>query len=363
MAVRAGGAERVTRRVTGALRRAVGTPALQARLAEQDGAAAELRLALDTAVLALDQRMLDLYALTESTHRTLEQQVRELSERVELAIAETHRRADSIERALVSPESPLAELVSAEAARIDSYLVHHMTTLRSDLGIDRDSHSAISALDVVLRYGDWDVAVPPSERLLVDRLVGQSYDEIEPGVRAVLTRVLKPGGVAVAAGATTFLHALTLAEGVTADGRLIWFEPSSRLAASLRRTFALNGVGNRLELRQAMVAGAGGATLDDEIPAGVRVDVVRLVVEGDVAAVWRGCARVRRENPSVTFVLGWPEVRSNDLRDAFSDLFPDVEAAGFEAFSFAVDDPDGALSPWRNESSPSGHSNLLLRGG
>src|SRR3954451_25272417 len=162
MAVRAGGADRVTRRVTGVLRRAVGTPALQERLAEQDGAAAELRLALDTAVLALDQRMLDLYALTESTHRALEQQMRELSERVEIAIAEAHRRADSIDRALVSPESPLAELVSAEAARIVGYLVHHMTTLRRDLGVDQDSHSAISAVDVVVRYGDRDVAVPSS---------------------------------------------------------------------------------------------------------------------------------------------------------------------------------------------------------
>ena len=119
------------------VRRAVGYPRVRQHLSEQDTTAAELRLALDAGILALDQRLLDLYALTETARREFQERILALSALTEAARAESQRQAASIEETLAAPESPLAELISAEAGRIDSYLVHHVTKLRKDLALDQ----------------------------------------------------------------------------------------------------------------------------------------------------------------------------------------------------------------------------------
>jgi uncharacterized coiled-coil protein SlyX len=112
--------------------RALGLAGLERRLAEQDAvlaelraavagataeherAAAELRLALDEAVLALDRRLLDLYGL------------------VATARDEAGALAADV-RELTAPEGAVAEIVAAEAARLDSYLAHHAAELRTEI--------------------------------------------------------------------------------------------------------------------------------------------------------------------------------------------------------------------------------------
>jgi hypothetical protein len=115
--------ERRLGRVRRALRRS-SAPAswwgqLSARLDEQDAAIARLQLALAQAQLALDRRMLDHYALTE------------------LALAKMHLRADAIESALSSPDGSVAELLAAESALVDSYLIHHIAELGRELAAGR----------------------------------------------------------------------------------------------------------------------------------------------------------------------------------------------------------------------------------
>ena len=92
----------------GVVARAVGHPRLEAHLAEQDVKRAELLLALDASVLALDRRLLDLYALVEATRAEVELRFAKLDLRADVERAHARRHADSTEQALMSPEGPLA---------------------------------------------------------------------------------------------------------------------------------------------------------------------------------------------------------------------------------------------------------------
>jgi FkbM family methyltransferase len=365
---------RMLRRPAGLLRRR-GT---SARLDAQHAAVAELRLALDRAVLALDQRMLDHYALTE------------------LALAETRLRADAIEnvlKELAGPGGTFAELIASEGALFDGYLAHHIAELRRDLGVSRGAVSpSAPGLDLLILGGDYDLVVPSIEQGLVAYLLRHGFDTIEPGVRAAMIRELGPGASAVDAGANVGLHALAMANAVGSEGRLLCFEPVPHLAAVVRRALAVNGLADRAEVRAIALADSAGtstfhvaehgpmsslfalpaaataesieverSTLDAQIPAGTRVDLVKLDVEGAEALAWRGAARVRQDNPEIVFILEWSAShfrRAGIEPDAFMS---EIQAEGFAAFRIATDDPAGAVGPLDDDPAKLEGGNVLLR--
>ena len=156
---------------------------LTARLDAQERSLAEMRLALDEAVLALDRRMLDHYALTE------------------LALADARLRADAIDsgiKDMLGAGGSIAELLATESMLFDGYLVHHIAELRRDLGVSRGAASpSAPGLDLLVLAGDYDLVVPSVERGLVAYLLRHGFEAIEPGVRAVLARELQSGGAAV----------------------------------------------------------------------------------------------------------------------------------------------------------------------
>lgn len=350
----------------------------RARLETQEAAVAQLRLALDQAVLALDRRILDHYALTE------------------LARAESTLRADVIEsavRRLSGPDGSLGELVAAEGMLFDGYLNHHMAELRRDLGISRGAVSpAAPGLDLLLLAGDFDLVVPSVEHGLVAFLLRHGTDGIEPGVAAAISRELRPGCLAVDVGANIGLLALVMATAVGPEGRVICFEPVPHLVAGLRRTLAINGFGGRTDVRAIALADSDGtsafnvaghgpmssllplpaeataetieivrSTLDAQIPAGSAVDLVKLDVEGAEPLVWRGAERVRRESPQVVFVLEWSAshfARSGIEASAFME---EIRSDGFTPFRIETDDPGGAVSPLTDDLSALEGANLLLR--
>jgi FkbM family methyltransferase len=348
------------------------------RLDRQDAAIAELRLALDRAVLALDQRMLDHYALTE------------------LARAEGSLRADKLESAvkqLSGPEGGLGELLISEGMLFDSYLAHHVAELRRDLGVHRGTASpSAPGLDLLLLAGDFDLVVPSVERGLVAYLLRHGADGIEPGVAAAIERELRPGGFAVDAGANIGLLALVMARAVGPEGRLICFEPVPHLVAGLRRTLAINGFAARSEVRAIALADSEGtgtfniadhgpmssllplpdeataetieivrSTLDAQIPAGSRVDLVKLDVEGAEPMVWRGAERVRRESPEIVFVLEWSASHFGRSGIDAADFMAEIRRDGFTPFRIATDDPAGAVAALTDDLAALEGANLLLR--
>ena len=318
---------------------------LLTRLDEQDAGVARLRLRLDEAVLALDQRHLDHYALTE------------------LARAELRLRADAIDDALSSPDGPVAELLAAEIAQLDGYLIHHTAMLRRDIEAVRAATPRDApGVDVVVRAGDFDLALPdagPQQIDFLQRLTGTSF---EPGLSAVLRREIRPGSRAVEVGAATGLQMLTMARAVGEDGALIAFEGDPRMAVSLRRSLALNGFAKRAEVREVGLAGPRAAsTLDAEIAEGTRVDLVRVGAEDVAPAIWAGSERLRRDNPGIVFVVGWSAAH---LRRAGHDpavAMAGIRAAGFAPFVIARGDEEGGLSPLERDPAELEAGVLLLR--
>jgi FkbM family methyltransferase len=312
---------------------------LQARFDQQDAAIARLHLAVDKAVLALDRRILDHYELTE------------------LVRAQLKLRADAIELALSSPDGPLAELLAAESAQLDSYLIHHTALLRSQI-------EALAG----------EASPPPA------------------GIQAFLRRELRQGASAVDVGSGSGALALALAAAVGPAGRVVCFEPLPQAAAALRRTLAARGVAARSDVREIALADTDGigrlhvpedpsmsslaapadgsasesiqvvrTTLDQQIPAGQRVDLVVLDVGGAEALVWRGAARVRRENPEILFLCAWDAQRLVRAGSDPASAMAEFAADGFSPFLVAADDPEGGETPFAGDPAALSQATILLR--
>jgi hypothetical protein len=344
------------------VRRAVGYPRVRQHLGEQDTTAAELRLALDAGILALDRRLLDVYALTETARREIQERIVTLSALTEAARAESQQQAESIEETLAAPESPLAELISAEAHRIDSYLVHHFTKLRKDLGLDLAPSAPFAAdVDIVVPNAGFDVSVPSFERDLVAAVAGRDPAIVSPGVRALVARELRPGALAVDAYASIGLHALAMAENVGAGGSVVCFEPVSRVAVSLRRTLVLNGFAERADVRETALN--SGSTLDAQLASGTRVDMVRLDLDGAEPLAWRGAERVRTQNPQIVVLMQWSASRLAASGCRPAAFMAEIRSAGFAPFQIAADDPAAPLSPLEYDPASLEAFGILLRRG
>jgi hypothetical protein len=318
---------------------------LLSRLDEQDAAVARLRLRLDEAVLALDQRHLDHYALTE------------------LARAQLQLRANAIDDALSSPDGPVAELLAAEAGLLDSYLIHHTALVRRDIEALRAAIPRSAAgVDVVVRAAGFDLSLPDTDPGLIDVLQRLTGTNFEPGLGALLRREIRPGAHAVEVIAATGVQMLRMAEAVGEGGELVAFEGDPRRAVSLRRSLALNGLASRAEVREVALAGAHGAsTLDAEIAQGTRVDLVRVGAEDIAATVWAGSERLRRDNPGIVFVVAWS---ASHLLAAGADpatVVAAIREEGFAPFVLVQGDEEGSIAPLQRDPAELENGILLLR--
>ncbi len=197
---------------------------------------------------------------------------------------------------------------------------------------------------------------------------------LEPGTRAVLASLLKPGATFLDVGAHVGTMTLPAARRVGEDGRVFAVEPLPRLAALLRRNLALNDVADRVAVA-ACAAGEAEAEgllhlgeilghssllplpapdaagtvrvpvrrVDDVVPAGTRVDVAKIDAEGTELQVWRGMRRVLEESPSLAAVLEFGPshlARAGVTPEAW---LGELEAAGFAPYT--IDEATGACRP------------------
>lgn len=192
-----------------------------------------------------------------------------------------------------------------------------------------------------------------------DRYVGRSlelYGEFSPGEAEVFARVLRPGDVAVEAGANVGAHTLQLARLVGPGGRVLAFEPQRLCFQALCATMALNSVphaycyqvalGSRrgtvrvpqldpgrpqnfggLALGGPDDAGGGDpvpvAPLDDYRPD--RCRLIKVDVEGMEREVLLGAAATIRSCRPVLYV-------ENDRRERSEALVRHIEALGYDLY-------------------------------
>src|SRR6267154_1333054 len=116
-----------------------------------------------------------------------------------------------------------------------------------------------TAATVHLRRSGVQMFLPPNWRG-VAKLIYAFRDDYEPEL-LYLERVLSPGKVFVDAGANFGIYTLLASKIVGEGGRVISFEPSSRVFPFLQRNIALNGFKNVLAFPLALTDKQGLARL------------------------------------------------------------------------------------------------------
>lgn len=95
--------------------------------------------------------------------------------------------------------------------------------------------------DIVASSGRFDLVVPQ------DDYVGRSvkyFGDLDPKVTWVVQKVLQPGDIALDIGANLGLVSFKMLERVGGSGKVIAFEPQSRMTAYLTQSIARNDVDN-----------------------------------------------------------------------------------------------------------------------
>ena len=262
------------------------------------------------------------------------------------------------------------------AARVDS-----VETRLEELSLRVRTPIEVDDSTVAVRTVDGFVLVPRSDTTLLLMLCDAGPQGLEPGTRRLLQRLLVSGMMFVDIGAHIGLLTLAGARAVGPQGRVVALEPTPITFDLLIRALAISGLGDRVEaqrlacgarperrafhvatvlghsslLEPATVGSDRGAQrievdvvrLDDVLPTGARVDVVKIDVEGVELDVLAGMTRILRENPDLAIIA---EFGPAHLRRA--QITPD---AWFEAFhmhgleAYAIDELSGECNRVRHQ--------------
>jgi len=212
-------------------------------------------------------------------------------------------------------------------------------------------------------------------RVAVPRSYLDAEAAYESGVTAALTRLAKPGDVCADLGAHVGYFTLLMAKLSGPEGRVLSFEASAENACTVRRNVRLNRLRDRVTVEHAAVMGrssdevpifAGrsggsmewttdaefatregpghgdhsaamrtrGVALDDYLPPGSPLDLVKMDIEGAEAQAVPGMQRLLQEaRPSIVLEfhreVGWPAI-------------PALAEAGY-SFTSLEGEPLGAL--------------------
>jgi FkbM family methyltransferase len=185
-----------------------------------------------------------------------------------------------------------------------------------------------------VRVRDGYVMLPREDPALAIMVANAASGGLEPGTRRVLQALIQPGMTVADIGANVGLLTLACARATGPTGKVYAFEPEARSREQLVKMLQLNGltwvqafdlaVGRRTEkaaFHLSPVIGhsslhalppeerAAGritqvnvARLDDILPAGTRLDVVKIDVEGAELDVLAGMSRLIADNPDIALV-------------------------------------------------------------
>lgn len=214
--------------------------------------------------------------------------------------------------------------------------------------------------------------VPEEEEDLLLMYTGAGPDGLEPGTRRILQMISPAGGTAVDVGASVGLHTLALARAIGPTGKLHAFEAELRLEPFLRRTLHANGL-HSVELRiLAVGAEHGEATfhvartighsslytlgsaeavreevkvqlrpLDELIPEGTKVDVIKIDVEGAELDVIKGAGKTLIRSPDCAIVAELGPSHLTRVGISIADWLGAFERFGLRAYS--IEEPFGEV--------------------
>lgn len=238
----------------------------------------------------------------------------------------------------------------------------------------RGPHQYDDNTDAV-RLNDGYVLVPKAARKLRILLADAPADGLEPGTCRVIRKLLAQGMTAADIGANVGALTIACARAVGPTGKVYAFEPEPAFASLLNETFDLNGI-SWVELQQIAVSRSNGRAtfhvspigghsslyelppgessqqviievetrrLDDAMPAGGVVDLVKMDVEGAELDVLDGMPEIIKANPELTIIaeFGYSHVAKQGISpDLWLDRF---QSHGFNVFT--IDEMTGRCEP------------------
>jgi FkbM family methyltransferase len=301
-------------------------------------------------------------------------------------------RSESIAQAIMSLQVALSQMDSVQHAigqehrrQLEDLMIGALARLDSQAEHIRHAHQILlnqpiylgTGLNAVVRVGGWDghpVSVPTSHAGVVHGHYVSGAASGEPGVRAAIRALVKEGMCAIDIGAHVGIHSVIMGFHVGETGRLICFEPDPDLAAALGQTILMNGYAHKAQVINAAVADCAArlaffrtphspestlfpatemterdtidvevTSLDLALPAGTKVDFLKIDAEGAEARIYRGMRRVLEENPALSMIV---EFAPEHFGRAGEDPKHYLETALRDGFSLAtVEEPSGLITP------------------
>ncbi|MGD9713064.1 MAG: FkbM family methyltransferase [Thermomicrobiales bacterium] len=286
--------------------------------------------------------------------------------------ADYGRMKDLIDGHLLGPTR-----LRAEIDRLDGNIVYHFLELSREMerlskqvqaneaAIARSALLYSSAsVDAVIRYFGFDIVIPSEEIGLISFLARHGTESVEPGVTAVIRSCLSEDATAIDVGANVGLHSVTMAERVGSGGKVIAIEANTAIAQALLKTVRLNALGPRVTvlvgaasdrvgtakfyqlphspesslfpLSGSSVVEVESIRIDDLIPEGATVDLVKIDVEGAEALVYQGMSRVLAQNPGLNLIMEWSSPHFERTGIDPGAFYRRIREDGFR--SFLIDD-------------------------
>ena len=232
--------------------------------------------------------------------------------------------------------------------------------------------------EILVRTAVGYMLCPAQDHALLAQLL--DVGELEAGTRMLIQRVLRPGSSYVDVGANIGMHTVAAARAMQGKGSIVCFEPYAPTARLLDKSLFLNGYKEIVQIHQAAVASRSGSqplylgntsghhslfslpdeiasetppvqtrvvSLDEIMPPGSRVDLIKIDVEGAELDVLDGAGRLLRENPDAGLIVECGLAHLLRVGIRLEDWLGRFQSAGFAWKAISPD--DGHLEVWSAE--------------
>ncbi|MGF1619241.1 MAG: FkbM family methyltransferase [Rhodomicrobiaceae bacterium] len=188
----------------------------------------------------------------------------------------------------------------------------------------------------LLRLDDRYMALPETDFALLAYLIDTPV--YEPGVASVLRQFAAGANYIIEVGANIGIHTVTMAREMRSGGTVLALEPTPLTFKALQISLTLNGISSRVHAHQIASGSSAGSQLlylhpvsgqnsliawpeagedtlsvdvsplDDLVPPGTVVDLVKIDAEGGEYDTLKGMDRILAENPDIVIVLEFSHV-------------------------------------------------------
>jgi len=251
--------------------------------------------------------------------------------------------------------------------------INPVAQLRADVeALKRECKLAVPvSSDVILtRFEDFILSLPAKDHGMVASYV--FGDNIELGFRLLFQQMLREGMAVIDVGAHIGIYTLLASSRVGPNGRVFSFEPTPATYELLRENVGRTAYRHWVTLHQNAVSDKAGrlsfaiskdssrnnslffddkaerqeivevetVVLDQTIPEGQQIDLVKIDAEGAEPAVIRGMVRILERNPDIVLFMEYAPEHIQRAGESAEALLRQLAGMGFRFY--VIRDFEGA---------------------